>query len=306
MTPPPRRPRPASSGRGRGAPVASRGGAQRSRSGDPRVGRPPAPARGLGGEQVEGRQAVRELLRAGRRHVRDIWIASDVDPAPVLDEIEQLAARAKVPVRAVARSRIEREARTEAPQGVLAHAAPLPEADLDDLAVAAPRGSAPFLIGLDGVTDPNNLGAVLRTALGAGATGAILPRHRAAHITPSVTKAAAGAVEHLPIALAPGLPSAIQRLQSHGVWVVGLDADAPASVFDLRVADGPVCLVFGAEGAGLSRLARQRCDLLVSIPQAGPLDSLNVAAAAAVACFEVARVRTGAPRPGPPGAAGPL
>jgi 23S rRNA (guanosine2251-2'-O)-methyltransferase len=145
---------------------------------------------------------------------------------------------------------------------------------------------------VDGVTDPGNLGALLRSAEGAGVSGVILPRHRAAHVTPTVAKAAAGAVEHLPIALAPGLPSVIERLKKAGVWVVGLDDGARASLFDLGdLARGPVALVLGAEGPGLSRLTRERCDLLVSIPMQGALSSLNVSAAAVLACYEVARQR---------------
>jgi 23S rRNA (guanosine2251-2'-O)-methyltransferase len=120
----------------------------------------------------------------------------------------------------------------------------------------------------------------------------VLPRHRAAHVTPTVAKAAAGAVEHVPIALVPGIPATIERLRRAGIWVVGLHDAAPASLFALGdLAQGPIALVLGAEGPGLSRLVRNRCDLLVSIPMRGALSSLNVAAAAALACYEVARQR---------------
>ncbi|HEX9968522.1 MAG TPA: 23S rRNA (guanosine(2251)-2'-O)-methyltransferase RlmB [Acidimicrobiales bacterium] len=249
----------------------------------------PSAARGLGGEQVEGRRAVRELLIAGRRRVRDVWIADGQDESPLLLEIVDLATDARIPLRRVARTRIDGEARTDAPQGVLAHADPLPEAELEDLAVPGA-----FLLCLDGITDPHNLGAVLRTAECAGVTGVVVPKHRAAHITPTVAKAAAGAVEYLPIAVVPGIPGALRDLAQAGVWSIGLDADAPTGIFamDFDVADTSVALVLGAEGAGLSRLARQRCDLLASIPQRGAIDSLNVSAAAAVACFEVARRRS--------------
>jgi 23S rRNA (guanosine2251-2'-O)-methyltransferase len=119
----------------------------------------------------------------------------------------------------------------------------------------------------------------------------VLPRHRAVHITPTVTKAATGAVEHLPFAIVGGLPTALSRLREVGVWVVGLDADGDHGLWSLPAADGPICLVLGAEGAGRSRLARQRCDAVVRIPLQGALGSLNVAAAGALACFEVARAR---------------
>ena len=272
------RPRPGPRGRGPGRPTPRRPGQSQT------------DRRGLGGEQVEGRQAVRELLAARRRPVRDVWLAEGSDESLILTEIRDLALDNRVPVRAVSRGKLAGEARTEAPQGVLAHAAPLPESELADLIVPSAR-TAPFLIALDGVTDPHNLGALLRTAESAGATGVVLPRHRAAHVTPTVAKAAAGAIEYLPMAVVPGLPAALAELKQQGVWTVGLAADAPASLFGLELSSEPICLVLGAEGKGLSRLTRQRCDLLVAIPQRGRLGSLNVAAAATVACFEVARRR---------------
>jgi 23S rRNA (guanosine2251-2'-O)-methyltransferase len=233
---------------------------------------------------------VRELLLAGRRRVREVWMVDERDDAPILDDIREMAAAGRVPVTLVSRGRFAAQARCEAPQGVLALAAPLPEADLDDLLAPAGRG-VPFLVAVDGVTDPGNLGAILRSAECAGVTGAILPRHRAVHVTPAATKAAAGAVEHVPIAVVGGLPATLSRVAGAGIHVVGLDGAAPTSLYDLAGADGPVCLVLGAEGRGLSRLVRQRCDELVSIPLHGSLGSLNVSAAAALACFEIARRR---------------
>ena len=256
-----------------------RGGAKPARS------RPPRES--LGAEQVEGRRAVRELLEAGRRRVRTVTIADAREPSPALDELANLAAARGVRVRYVDPERLMADARTEVPQGVIAHAEPLAPASVDDL-LADPTA---FLVALDGVTDPQNLGAVLRTAESAGATGAVLPRHRGALLTPAAVKAAAGAVEHLAIALVSGVPHLLERASRASVWSVGLDADGDVSVFELEVADRPVVLVLGAEGRGLSRLTRKRCDLVVSIPMHGHLGSLNVAAAAAVACFEVVRRR---------------
>jgi len=246
---------------------------------------------GLGGDQVEGRQAVRELLMAGRRKVREIWLLAEQDRSDALDDIIELAGAERVPVRQIGRGKFFAEARCEAPQGVLAKAAPLEETPLDDLATVRPGGRAPFLVAVDGVTDPGNLGALLRSAECAGATGIVLPRHRAVHVTPTVTKAAAGAVEHLPFAIVGGLPAALQQLSKHGVWVVGLDGGGPVGLWDLPAADGPIALVLGAEGGGLSRLVRQRCDQIARIPLSGALDALNVATAGALACFEVARAR---------------
>ncbi len=236
---------------------------------------------------------MRELLVARRRRVHDVWLSQAPDTSAVLAEIVDRAGEQGVPVRAVSRERLAAAARTSAPQGVLAHAEPLPEADLDDLVEG--RGREPALVvALDGVTDPHNLGAVLRTAECAGATGAVVGRHGGSGISPTVAKVAAGAVEHLRLASVSSLPAALTRLRRSGLWAVGLDADAPDSLFGLGLGAEPVVLVLGSEGRGLSRLARDRCDAVVSIPQRGRLSSLNVAAAAAVGCFEVARRRTDA------------
>ena len=234
---------------------------------------------------------MRELLAAGRRRVREVWIAEGVGATGVVAEIVELADERRVPVRSVSRAQLEATARTEAPQGVLARADPVAETSLDDLAGERDERRAPFLLVFDGVTDPQNLGALLRTGEGAGATGAVLPRHRSALLTPAVVKAAAGAVEHLRFALVPGIPAALLRLEELGVWRVGLDAGGDRSVFDLDVGPEPVALVLGAEGSGLSRLARARCDVVAAIPQAGVLPSLNVAAAGAVACYQILRGR---------------
>lgn len=249
------------------------------------------PTKGLGGEQVEGRQAVRELLIAGTRKVREVWVASDLDERDVIADIIALAHSQRVPVLEVNRRKLEAEARSEAPQGVLAKAAPVPEAELARL-IARRAGRAPFLVAVDGVTDPGNLGALLRCCDGAGVDGVVLPRHRAVHVTPTVAKSAAGAIEHVPIALVGGLPTTITQMRDAGIWVVGLDDAADRSLFALGdLATEGICLVLGAEGAGLSRLVRERCDLVVSIPMLGRLSSLNVSAAAALATYEVARHR---------------
>lgn len=246
----------------------------------------------LGGEQVEGRQAVRELLIAGKRRVREIWISAEPDTTEVVSDIVEIARTMRVTVTQVARKRLDQQARSEAPQGVIAFAEPLPEADLAVLLRRAPN-RVPFLVAVDGVTDPGNLGALLRSCDGAGVHAVVLPRHRAVHVTPTVAKAAAGAIEHVPMVVVGGLPAALARMKDAGIWVVGLDDDADRSLFDLGdLAAEAVCLVLGAEGAGLSRLVRDRCDLVVSIPMRGRLSSLNVSAATALAVYEVARHRT--------------
>jgi 23S rRNA (guanosine2251-2'-O)-methyltransferase len=182
---------------------------------------------------------------------------------------------------------------------VVAWAQPVLAVPLADLLVMQ-AGAPPFLLVLDGVTDPGNFGSLLRTAACAGATGVVIGRHRSAPLTPAALKAAAGAVEKVPIALAAGIPAVLQQLSQAGVWTVGLDPAGPGDLWQTTLLDGPVALVLGSEGSGLSRLVRQRCDMLVRIPQGGALESLNVAAAGAVACFEVARQRaTGTASAGP-------
>jgi len=219
-------------------------------------------------------------------------MAEGMDDAPILDEIEALAARRRVRVERVSRRRIDSVARTEAPQGVVAVARPVEEVSLESLCEPGPRGALPFLLVLDGITDPHNLGAVLRSAECAGVTGIVLPRHRSAHLSPTVAKVAAGAIEYLPMALVAGVPTALQQLSSLGVVTVGLVGEAPTSLYDLPLGDQPVALVLGSEGSGLAALTRRRCDELAAIPQHGTLSSLNVATAGAIACFDVARQRS--------------
>lgn len=236
---------------------------------------------------------MRELVRAGRRAVHQVLAAEGSEQDPGLRETLGLARARGATVRIVARSQLDALAGTDAPQGLVAWADPVPEVDVGALATGA--DPPPFVVVLDGVTDPRNLGAVMRSALSAGATGLVVGRHRASGLTPAAVKAAAGAVEHLPVARVPGIPAALLALRAAGVWTVGLDASGPTSLWDLPVATEPVAVVLGAEGAGLSRLARDRCEVVAGIPLAGPLGSLNVAAAATLACFEVARRRAGAP-----------
>ena len=281
-----------SSARGRSGPPRSRGAARTGavrRDGEARASKP----KSLGGGQIEGRQAVRELLIAQRRKVHEIWISSELEGDEALDDIVGLARSNRVPVVYVARRRLEAEARSEAPQGVLAKAAELSAIDLAQVLRRRP-GTVPFVVAVDGVTDPGNLGAILRSCEGAGVDAVVVPRHRAVHVTPTVAKAAAGAVEHVPIAVVPGLPAALSRMRDAGIWIVGLDDAADRSLFELGdLAAEAVCVVLGAEGAGLSRLVRERCDVICAIPMLGRVESLNVSAAAALAAYEIRRHRPG-------------
>jgi 23S rRNA (guanosine2251-2'-O)-methyltransferase len=254
--------------------------------------RPPQKEHGLGGEQIEGRQAVRELLLGQRRRVREIWIATDIEPSPVIEDILDLARDQRVQVMSVSRRELEREARSEAPQGVLAKADAIDETLLADLLIES-RDTPLLLVAIDGVTDPGNLGAILRCCDGAGVDAVILPRHRAVHVTPTVAKSSAGAIEYLNMCVVGGLPSALTEMRQAGVFIVGLDDAAEKNIFEIgETAKESICLVLGAEGAGMSRLARERCDLLVNIPMLGSLSSLNVSVAAALATYEIVRSRT--------------
>lgn len=269
------------------------------RGGDRRAGAPVRPASRrrpplseLGGDAVEGRRAVLELLSVGRRTVRKVLMAQDQDPSPLLDQIEELASRMRVPVESVPRHRLDAEARTEAPQGVIAQARPIEPVALEDLCVPDRKGVPPFLLVAAGITDPRNLGALLRSAECAGVTGVVLPRHRSARLSPTVTKTAAGAIEHLAFAVVGGIPAALSVMTDLGVWSLGLAGESNQSLYDLPLGEGPVALVVGNEDKGLAPLVRRRCDALVSIPQHGALPSLNVGVAGAVAAFEVARQRS--------------
>lgn len=225
----------------------------------------------------------------GRREVKEILLAEHLGTSDIVDEILELARRAGVPVRETNRSALGRLAGIDVHQGVLAIAQPLATTELDALAEGG--GGPATVVALDGVTDPHNVGAVLRSAESAGATGAVLARHGGPTVTATVAKAAAGAIEHLALASVARIPAALERLKSAGLWVVGLDSEGESPLFGLELLTEPVVLVLGAEGAGLSRLSRERCDVVASIPRKGRTASLNVAAAAVLACYEVLRVR---------------
>ncbi len=231
-------------------------------------------------------------MRANRRPVRSLLVADGLEPSAILDDIESLASKRRVRVEYVSRRRLDSVARTDGSQGVVALARPIEETPLAGLCVPAGQDRLPFLLVLDGITDPHNVGALLRSAECAGVTGVVLPRHRSAHLSPTVTKVAAGAIEYLSIALVAGIPAALRQLSDRGVWTVGMVGEARQSFYDLPLGDQPVALVVGSEEAGLAALTRKRCDVLASLPQHGTVSSLNVSTAGAVACFEVARRRS--------------
>lgn len=234
---------------------------------------------------IPGRRPVAEALRAGRR-LREVVVA---DPDGVAGLVTA-AREARVPVRTAPRSVLDELAGGVRHQGVLAVAPAYPYVALHEL------GEPDLVVVLDGVTDPQNLGAIARSAEAAGAGALVLPKRRAAHVTPAAEKAAAGAFSWLRVALVPNVVRTLEDLAGRGYWSVGLDGDATQTVWDSPLLDGRVVLVVGAEGTGLSRLVAERVDARLAIPLAGQVASLNASAAAAVALFEVARRRRGAHR----------
>jgi 23S rRNA (guanosine2251-2'-O)-methyltransferase len=229
---------------------------------------------------IPGRRAVEEALRAGRQ-VEELLVEDGADLAAMVAR----AKAAGIPVSSVDRDRLHAAAGGVAHQGVVARAPAFGYVDLTEI-------SGSLVVVLDGVTDPQNLGAIARSAEAAGADALVLPKKRSAHVTPAAEKAAAGAFSWLDVALVPNLVRALGHLATRGLWSVGLDGEAPSTVWETSLLDGPVALVVGAEGRGLSRLVADRCDALAAIPLPGHVGSLNASAAAAVALFEILRRRT--------------
>jgi len=240
---------------------------------------------------ITGIHAVREALDSGRA-IDHISIARGRHGERV-EELVRLARQRGVPVRFEDRAQVDRLAGTREHQGVVALAAAKKMLGLEDLLarIAPARGREGLLVLLDGVEDPHNLGAIVRTALAAGADGIVIPERRAAPLTEAVERASAGALAHLPVARVTNLVRAMEELKEAGYWLVGLDERAEKSYTEADFTI-PTALVLGGEGKGLHELTRKRCDFLVSIPTTGPVRSLNVSVAAGVVLFEAIRQRS--------------
>ena len=234
---------------------------------------------------VSGRRPVLELLR-NKGGVERVFMAEGMAPSKVLGEIRKRATEGAIPVRVVPKKEIERMAGGTNHQGVVAKAGRYRYAPFDGLI-----GPTSALLFLDGITDPHNLGSLLRSADGAGFTGVVLPAHRSVGVTPAVRRVSAGAAEVVPVARVPNLSQAIDDARKGGLWILGLDEKSDADLWSSELAEPPVGLVLGAEDRGISRLVREHCDALVGIPSFGKIGSLNVGVAGAVAMFEVARRR---------------
>lgn len=236
---------------------------------------------------IAGIHAVREALRAGRPLER-VLVHSPEHPSSRLREIFELCRHAGIPVRHETREALDRMAAGAVHQGVAAVTAAGSYADLD--AVLGGLDHPGLLVALDSIEDPHNLGAIIRTSHAAGADALLIPERRAAGLTPAAAKAAAGALEYLPIARVTNLNHALDDLKKRGFWVTGLDERGGKSYLEIDFR-GPAVVLFGAEGRGIHEQTRRRCDFLASIPVAGRIASLNVSVAAAIVLFEALRQR---------------
>ena len=238
---------------------------------------------------IEGRNAVTEALRAGTAIDKIYLLKGEGDSA--LGHIASAARERGIVVSHADRRKLDAMSRTHAHQGVIAVAAVREYASVEDiLAAAKAKGEAPLVVICDELTDPHNLGAVIRTAECAGAHGVVIPKRRSAGLTAVVAKTSAGAVSHLPVARVANLASLLERLKKEGLWIFGAAAEAATPLYDADL-KGPAAIVIGSEGSGRSRLVAERCDVLVSIPLRGKLNSLNASAAAAVLLYEAVRQR---------------
>jgi 23S rRNA (guanosine2251-2'-O)-methyltransferase len=252
---------------------------------DPRSGRK---------EIIFGRQSVWEALRAGRRRVHAVFLSQTGRPAPELDRIRKEASRARVTVNAIDPRRLDTVTDGGHHQGAAAEVGAYPYVDLADIReqVRSATGRQPLILLLDHIQDPQNLGAILRSADAAGVDAVLVPADRAAGVTPATVRASSGASEHVQVALVTNLAGAMRALKEDGLWMAGLEACDDAGDYTKADLTGPLGLVIGSEGDGLGRLIRETCDLLIKLPMHGKVNSLNASAATAVALYEVMRQRS--------------
>ena len=238
---------------------------------------------------IEGRNAVIEALRAGEQIDKIYLQKGETDKT--LGHIASKARAAGIVVVDADRRKLDGMSRTHAHQGVIALAAVREYVSVEDiLADAAAKNEKPLIVVCDEISDPHNLGAIIRTAYCAGAHGVIIPKRRSAGLTSVVAKTSAGAVSHMKVARVPNIPSLLKDLKKQGVWVFGTAADGTTGLYDADL-KGPAAIVIGSEGDGMTRLAAENCDFLVSIPMKGDLNSLNASASAAILLYEAVRQR---------------
>ena len=240
---------------------------------------------------IEGRNPVIEAYRSGKT-IDKIYVLDGCQDGPIRTIVREAKKHGTV-LRFVSRERLDQISRTGHHQGVIASAAAYEYASVDDLLERArEKKEAPFLILLDGIEDPHNLGAIIRTANQAGAHGVIIPKNRAVGLTATVAKASAGALNYTPVAKVTNLSKTIEELKKEGLWFVCADMDGQVMYqLDLK---GPIGLVIGNEGEGVSRLVKEKCDFTATIPMKGDIDSLNASVAAGILSYEIVRQRMGA------------
>lgn len=245
--------------------------------------------RELPDDVLVGRNAVTEALKSGRG-INKLWIASG-DREGSVSEIAALAKERGIVVQYVERAKIEALAGGHRHQGVLAYVAPVPYAELDDILKAAEeKGEAPFLVLLDELEDPHNLGALLRTADATGVHGILIPKRRSVSLNATVAKTSAGAVEYVPVARIGNIAQTLKKLKEKGFWVAGADMDGEKTYYEADLT-GPLVLVVGSEGRGMSRLTKEACDFIVSMPMVGRINSLNASVAGSILMYESMRQR---------------
>lgn len=246
-------------------------------------------SRELPDDVLVGRNAVTEALKSGRG-INKLWIASG-DREGSVAEIAALAKERGIVVQYVERAKIEALAGGHRHQGVLAYVAPVPYAELEDILKAAEaKGEAPFLVLLDELEDPHNLGALLRTADATGVHGILIPKRRSVSLNATVAKTSAGAVEYVPVARIGNIAQTLKKLKEKGFWVAGADMDGEKAYYEADLT-GPLVLVVGSEGKGMSRLTKEACDFIVRMPMVGRINSLNASVAGSILMYESMRQR---------------
>jgi 23S rRNA (guanosine2251-2'-O)-methyltransferase len=243
-------------------------------------------------EYLYGRWPVLESLRAGRRKFQQLLVAEGIEDKGVIDTIVSTAEQHQVSIRRVPRRVIDDLSKDANHQGVALRVESYPYVDLDTiLQTAAERDEPPFLLVLDLLKDPQNVGAMLRVADAVGIHGILLQERRGVDITPAVVSASSGAVEHLNVSVVTNLVTSMRRLKEEGVWLVGLDMGPDAATLDKVDLNRPIALVMGSEGDGLRRLVRETCDLRIALPMRGHVESLNVATAGSIALYAAWQAR---------------
>jgi 23S rRNA (guanosine2251-2'-O)-methyltransferase len=243
-------------------------------------------------EFLYGRRPVFESLRAGRRQHKRLLLAEGLKKADLIDTLQELAQKCGVPIQTSARSLFDNRFGEANHQGVALETSPYPYMPWDEMMAASKkRNEPPFILILDHLQDPQNLGSILRTAEAAGVHGVVIPDRRAAEVTPAVVRASAGASEHLPVVRVINLVHAMHDLKEDGLWLAGLDAGPDSVLYTEADLKGPVGLTVGAEGEGLGRLVGETCDYRIRLPMLGEVGSLNAGVATAIAVYDIRRRR---------------